>query len=62
MDEAGAAAAAQAARDRAAYRERTRVERLIDRLNQHRVIATRYDKLEVRYHGLLTFAAILCWL
>jgi transposase len=48
--------------DREAYRERNRVERLINRLKQHRAIATRYEKLEVSYHALLTIAAILLWL
>ena len=47
--------------DRAAYRERNRVERLVNRRKQHRAIATRDDKLEVRSHALLTFAAIHCW-
>lgn len=48
--------------DREAYRERNRVERLINRLKQHRAIATRYEKLEVTYHALLTIACILLWL
>jgi transposase len=48
--------------DRAAYRERNRAERLINRLKQHRAIATRYEKLEVTYHALLTIACILLWL
>ena len=48
--------------DRCAYRERNRVERLINRLKQHRAIATRYEKLEVSYHALLTIACILRWL
>jgi transposase len=48
--------------DRAAYRERNRVERLINRLKQHRAIATRYEKLAVSYHALLTIACILLWL
>ena len=48
--------------DRDAYRERNRVERLINRLKQDRAIATRYEKLEVSYHALLTLACILLWL
>ena len=48
--------------DRVAYRERNLVERLIGRLKQNRAIATRYDKLAVSYHAMLTFACILIWL
>jgi transposase len=48
--------------DRAAYRERNQIERTINRLKQHRAIATRYEKLEVSYHALLTIACILLWL
>jgi transposase len=48
--------------DRQAYRERNVVERTINRLKQHRAIATRYEKLEVAYHALLTIACILLWL
>jgi transposase len=48
--------------DRIAYRERNVVERTINRLKQHRAIATRYEKLEVSYHALLTIACILLWL
>ena len=48
--------------DRAAYRERNRVERTINRLKQHRALATRYEKPEETFHALLTLAAILLWL
>ena len=48
--------------DRAAYRERNRVERTINRLKQHRAIATRYEKLQETYHALLTIACFLLWL
>ena len=48
--------------DRAAYRERNQVERLINRLKQHRAIATRYEKLAETYHAFITIACILLWL
>jgi transposase len=48
--------------DRDAYRERNRIERLINRLKQFRAVATRYDKLAGRFHATVTIAAILLWL
>ncbi len=48
--------------DRAAYRERNVVERLINRLKQWRRIATRYEKRAANYRAMLTIAAILLWL
>ena len=48
--------------DRVADRERNVVERTINRLQQHRAIATRDENLEGSYHALLTVAAILLWL
>jgi transposase len=48
--------------DRATYRERNRVERLIRQLKRHRRVATRYEKLAVRYLAMVTLAAILLWL
>ena len=47
--------------DRAAYRERNVVERLINRLKQHRRVATRYAKRAAHYQAMLTVAAILLW-
>ena len=48
--------------DRAAYRERNFVERLINRLKQWRRVATRYEKRATNYLTMLTVAAILLWL
>lgn len=48
--------------DRALYRERNRVERLINRLKQYRRIATRYEKRAGHYAAMLTIAATLIWL
>jgi transposase len=48
--------------DRAAYRERNRVERLINRLKQFRRVATRYEKRACNYLAMVTIAAIMLWL
>lgn len=48
--------------DRAAYRERNHVERLINRLKQCRRVATRYEKRAANYLAMVTVAAILLWL
>ena len=48
--------------DRALYRTRNRVERLINRLKQFRRIATRYEKLAENYLAMLHIGAILLWL
>ncbi len=48
--------------DRAAYRERNVVERLINRLKQWRRVATRYEKRAANYLAMVTLAAILLWL
>ena len=48
--------------DRASYRLRNRVERLINRLKQFRRLATRYEKRAENYHGMWVLAAILLWL
>jgi transposase len=44
------------------YRERNRIERLINRLKQFRRIATRYEKRAANYLAMITIAAILLWL
>jgi transposase len=52
----------QRAFDRAAYRQRNRVERTINRLKQFRRVATRYEKREVNYLAMVKIAAIVLWL
>jgi transposase len=48
--------------DRGAYRERNRIERLVNRLKQFRRIATRYEKRAVNYLAMLTISMSLLWL
>jgi transposase len=48
--------------DKEIYRQRNRVERLINRLKQFRRIATRYEKRAANYEAMLTLASILLWL
>ena len=48
--------------DRAAYRRRNVVERLIGWLKQSRRVATRYEKLADNYLATLTLVARRLWL
>jgi transposase len=48
--------------DRARYRTRNQVERLMNRRKQFRAVATRYDKLAERYAATITIADIFIWL
>jgi len=44
------------------YRERNRVERLVNRFKQFRPVATRYEKRAVNYLAMVTLAAVTMWL
>jgi transposase len=48
--------------DRGRYRQRNQVERLMNRRKQFRAVATRFDKLAVRYQATVCVADIFIWL
>ena len=48
--------------DRKAYRQRNRIERLINHLKQFRRIATRYEKRGINYLAMVMLGMILLWL
>jgi len=44
--------------DRAAYRQRSRIEQVVGWYKEYRALATRYEKLAVNYVALWVIAAI----
>jgi transposase len=48
--------------DQARYKLRNQVERLMNRRKQFRAVATRFDKLGVRFQATITVADIFIWL
>ena len=49
-------------RDKEIYKERNLVERLFQKLKEHRRVATRYERLAVNYMTMLSLASVLVWL
>jgi transposase len=48
--------------DRTVYRQRNRIERLINRCKQYRSLATRYDKRAASYRALWLIAFTMLWI
>lgn len=58
----GSAGGRPPAFDAEAYKDRNTAERCINKLKQHRAVATRYDKRDYLYQGTLHVASIRTWL
>jgi len=58
----GSAGGRPPAFDAESYKDRNTAERCINKLKQHRAVATRYDKRDYIYQGSLTVASIRTWL
>jgi transposase len=48
--------------DRTSYRQRNKIERLINRYKQFRRMATRYEKRAANYQAMWPLATIVLWL